>query len=83
MKIEVITGCTASDILVDGKSIQNFCTSEIDMLINDLLDKVREAAVRNEIQVLDLIQLFQYDEQTVGGSCEQCGDHVEVTTYNL
>jgi len=83
MKIEVYQGCTANDTVIDGKSVNDMTSSERDMIIEELLQKAKEAIMRNEVQMIDLIEMFQYDEFKMGSTCDQCGDNVMTTIYNL
>ena len=83
MKIEVYQGCTANDTVIDGKSVSDMTSSERDMIVEELLQKAKEAIMRNEVQMIDLIEMFQYEDFTVGPMCDQCGDNVTTTIYNL
>ena len=33
--------------------------------------------------MIDLIEMFQYDDYNVGSTCDQCNDNVTTTIYNL
>ena len=81
MTITETTGCTAAGVTFDGKPIQ-----EVDegAILDYLLPKVREAMARNELQLLDVVRLFQYSSSAqIGGTCEQCGDSVWQTTWEI
>ena len=83
MKIEIYQGCTANDIVIDGKSVSDMTSSEQDIIVEELLQKAKEAIMRNEVQMIDLIEMFQYDDYNVGSTCDQCNDNVTTTIYNL
>ena len=83
MKIEIYEGCTANDTVIDGKSVSDMTSSEQDMIVEELLQKAKEAIMRNEVQMIDLIEMFQYDDCNVGSTCDQCGDNVTTRIYNL
>lgn len=83
MKIEIYQGCTANDTVIDGKSVSDMTSSEQDMIVEELLQKAKEAIMRNEVQMIDIIEMFQYEDFTVGPTCDQCGDNVTTRIYNL
>ena len=83
MKIEIYQGCTANDTVIDGKSVSDMTSSEQDMIVEELLQKAKEAIMRNEVQMIDLIEMFQYDDYNLGSTCDQCGDKAMTRIYNL
>lgn len=79
--IKIIRGCTADDILVDGKSITDIDQNE---LLNYLLSKIPAEIKSGTMTIDSIIQLFQYDKfEKIGDTCEQCGDDVYETTYEI
>jgi hypothetical protein len=83
-KIENIEGCTAFDIVINGVSIVDVPENEKEELVNYLIDQLKESYKRGEITLHSLIQNFQYDDYDCDNEpCEQCGDTVSTTTYNI
>ena len=83
MKVTVYQGCISNDITIDEKSLRDMTQNEVDMIVEELLQKAKEALIRNEIQILDIIQMFQYDEFKTAPTCDTCGDNATTTVYNL
>jgi hypothetical protein len=84
MKIIVRTGCTADAVIIDGKHSTDFTDHELDMLADELFEKLRESYGRGEIDILRLINLFECDSmESDAEACEQCGDRVTTITYNI
>ena len=83
MKVTVYQGCISNDITIDEKSLRDMTQNEVDMIVEELLQKAKEALIRNEIQILDIIQMFQYDEFKTAPTCDTCGDSATTTVYNL
>jgi len=55
---------------------------------NEMLDylfvKIKENINEQTIRFRDLVSLFQYDEYVCDPeSCDQCGDTVSTTTWNI
>jgi hypothetical protein len=88
-KIVISEGCTAFYTTVDGKMIdgeenQNVMSEkEQDELIDYLLLKAKEQIKNGSIAINSLIQLFQYDDWESDSICDQCGDQVTRTYYNI
>lgn len=83
MKIEIHEGCLNSNIIIDGKSIMDMTDEEHTMILEELIEKAREAFIRREINLVDFIELFQYEDYETGSMCDQCGDCPATTTYNI
>jgi len=80
MKIEITEGCTSSGVFIDDKPIDEVDEQE---LLNYLLSKIPEKIKSNEMQIRDIISLFQYDDFKHSHHCDQCNDDVHITTYNI
>ena len=81
MKIVETSGCTAANLTVDGVSIQDLDEMEV---FDALVPKLRAALQRNEVGLCKIVNLFQYDSyESDNEPCDQCGDCVSVTTWNL
>jgi uncharacterized UBP type Zn finger protein len=78
------TGCTAFDFTVNEKSFSELSNQEYDEMLNYLLEKIKEGIGEQTILLEDVIRLFQYDDYEYDPTvCEQCGDTVSTTTWNI
>jgi hypothetical protein len=78
------TGCTAFDFTVNNKSFSELTTQEYDEMLNYLFLKIREGINEQTILLENVVQLFQYDDYEHDPNiCEQCGDTVSTTTWNI
>ena len=83
-KFEEVTGCTAFDFLVNGKSLSDIPESEQDEILDYLIIKIKEGVKENAIQFQNIVQLFQYDDyEHDPDQCGQCGDTVSTTIWNI
>lgn len=90
-KIIISEGCLAFYTTVDGKMLygedfQKDVMSEQERgeLIDYLLVKVKENVKQGSIAINSLIELFQYDNYESGDEpCDQCGDTVSKTYYEI
>jgi len=81
MKVEISEGCTAFYTTIDGKPIEEVDKNQ---LLDYLLVKLKESVNRGEVSIDDIIKLFQYDDyETDSRPCEQCGDSVSRTFWNI
>lgn len=88
--IIISEGCTSFYTEVNGKLTSGeyepttMTREEIDGFVDYLLGKVKEGINDQTIQLDDLIKLFQYDDMEYDEhSCEQCGDTVLRTIWNI
>jgi hypothetical protein len=78
------TGCTAFDFTVNSKSLSELTSEEQDEILNYLFVKIKEAVDEQAILLENVVQLFQYDDYEHDPNiCEQCGDTVTTTTWNI
>ena len=83
-KFEEVTGCTAFDFLVNGKSLSDIAQNEQDEILEYLFLKVKEGIKDNTIQFQSIVQLFQYDDYEYDDHvCGQCGDTVSTTIWHI
>lgn len=83
-KFEEVTGCTAFDFLVNGNSLSDISKNDQDEILDYLFVKIKEGIKENTIQLEGVVQLFQYDDYEYDEHvCEQCGDTVSTTTWNI
>ena len=78
------TGCTAFDFTVNEKSFSVLSNTEYDEMLNYLFEKIKEGIGEQTILLENVIHLFQYDDYEYDPTvCEQCGDTVSTTTWNI
>ena len=78
------TGCAAFDFTVNSKSLSELTSEEQDEILNYLFVKIKEAVDEQAILLENVVQLFQYDDYEHDPNiCEQCGDTVTTTTWNI
>jgi len=82
MKIEISTGCTAFYTLINEERMEDCNMEEV---IDQILPKLKQAIlVDHTIGFNDLVQLFQYsDYDNDSNPCDQCGDSVSITTWEI
>ena len=88
--IVISEGCTAFYTEVNGKIVggsyepTRLSEEEENELVDYLLLKVKEGISESTIDLNQLIGLFQYDESEYDDRvCDQCGDTVTRTIYNI
>ena len=83
-KFEEVSGCTAFDFLVNGKSLSDIAENDKDEILEYLFLKIKEGIKENAIQFQNVVQLFQYDDYEYDDHvCGQCGDTVSTTIWNI
>lgn len=81
MKIVITSGCTAYNIKVDDKPIEDVGEQ---VIIDHLTARLGEHLKRGTITLDQFIHLFQYEAyESDDDSCEQCGDTVSRTTWDI
>lgn len=84
MKIEKSYGCTVSDLKFDGKSEANLSNEERGEVVKNILEKLKEHLDKNYTSLWDVVELFQYDSyESDKDPCDQCGDTISKTTWNI
>lgn len=84
MKIVKTEGCTAYDWTFDGKSLSEISPEEQEQIFIHLCLKFKENMKDGCCSLTDLIEVFQYDEYESDESpCDQCGDYVSTTTWEI
>ena len=81
MTIKVTTGCTAYGIKVNDVPFEMM--EDTEPTIDYIFDKLRESYDDGCISLTSIIELFQYDKIEDGGDCDQCGDHITSTYYEI
>jgi uncharacterized UBP type Zn finger protein len=78
------TGCTAFNFTVNDKSFSELSNQEYDEMLNYLLEKIKEGIGEQTILLEEVVRLFQYDDYEHDPHvCDQCGDTVSTTTWNI
>lgn len=78
------TGCTAFDFSANGNSLSELTDEERNKILDYLLLKIKEGVQEQAILLENVVQLFQYDDYEHDPNiCEQCGDTVSTTTWNI
>lgn len=78
------TGCTAFNFTVNSKEISELTKQEYEKMLAYLLSKIKEGLEEQTILLENVIHLFQYDEYDYDDHvCEQCGDTVSTTIWNI
>jgi hypothetical protein len=78
------TGCTAFDFSANGNSLSELTDAERSEILDYLLLKIKEGVQEQAILLENVVQLFQYDDYEHDPNiCEQCGDTVSTTTWNI
>lgn len=78
------TGCTAFDFSANGNSLSELTDAERSEILDYLLLKIKEGVQERAILLENVVQLFQYDDYEHDPNiCEQCGDTVTTTTWNI
>lgn len=84
MKIVITEGCTAYNTTVDGVSVCDIDKKQMEEIYDKMLIKLKEGLIDNTISFNSLINNFQYDDYKVDEhSCEQCGDSISTTTWEI
>lgn len=82
--IEITQGCTTDDIKIDGVSFTNMTTPELDLLVDDLAQKIKEYFAKNEIALSDIVEIFPVSEfKNTGPECDHCHDTPTSAIYNI
>jgi hypothetical protein len=85
MKIVITEGCTAYNTTIDGVSLSDLPKKYIeDVLLDKVLSELKKRVLQNNIDINSIIQLIEYDNyESSKEPCDQCGDHVTTTTWNI
>jgi hypothetical protein len=83
-KFVEVDGCTAFDFSVNDKQVGDMSEEEYNQMIDYLFVKIKEGLENHEVRFRDIVSLFQHDEFKYDEDpCEQCGDTVSTTTWNI
>jgi hypothetical protein len=78
------TGCTAFNFTVNDKQFSELSDHEYNEMLNYLFVKIKEGIGEQATLLEDVVKLFQPDDwEHDPNICEQCGDSVSTTTWNI
>jgi hypothetical protein len=84
MNIVISEGCTAFYTLVDDKDINDMKPEERNVFIDTLLAKLKAGILENAVSIDSVIKCFNYDDYEHDANvCDQCGDTVSRTIWNI
>lgn len=83
-KFEQVEGCTAFNFLVNGETLSDLPEEKQEEILDYLLAKFKEEFKQKSVSISNLVELFQYDDYEHDDHvCDQCGDTVSTTTWNI
>jgi len=84
MKFVKTEGCTAYSWTVDGQNLNEVSPEMREQIFTYLCLKLKEAISENNKSLTDLIEIFDYvDFDYDPSACEQCGDSISTTTWEI
>ena len=83
MKIVKMYGCTAASFTVDGIPYDDLTPAQVQKLEDAIFAAIRKEIADGSASHYDLIDSVYSDDVTHSESCEQCGDSVCTTVWNL
>jgi hypothetical protein len=84
MKFVKTEGCTAYGWSIEGKNLADLSKEEQDKIFDYLVVKLKERMEDHNICLTDLVQIFHYDDYECDlNVCDQCGDSVTTTTWEI
>ena len=83
-KIVETTGCTAFNFTVNDHQLSDMTDQEYNEMLDYFFVKIKEGLKENTILLQDVVGLFQPDDMTHESEpCDQCGDTISDTTWNI
>jgi hypothetical protein len=84
MKFIKTEGCTAYGWIVDGQDLNQISPEVREQVFIYLCLKLKEKINSGEKGLTDLIEVFPYEDLACDDEpCEQCGDYVITTTWEI
>ena len=83
MKIEKVQGCTSHSFTIDGKKWIDCSKEEQKQIKDKMLEAVSQAIDEGCLRIDDFITILEYDDEEYGETCEQCGDYVITTVWDI
>jgi hypothetical protein len=77
-------GCTAFGFTVDGELIDDIPKDKQYEILDDLMEKIWLAFEKEDIGLQDIVEMFECDDHKYEKKpCDQCGDTVSWTTWEI
>lgn len=76
-------GCTVASFTFDGKEYEDMLPDERKRIEDIVLQNIRTALQDQSLSLDRLIDCLQYEEWETSGTCDQCNDSVNTTTWHL
>jgi hypothetical protein len=78
------TGCTAFNFTINDKQFSELSEHEYDEMLSYLFVKIKQGIKEQTTLLEDVVKLFQPDDwEHDPEPCDQCGDTVSTTTWNI
>jgi len=84
MKIEITEGCIAFATVIDEVNVTDMSKDQYSEVVNKILSAIKDGIMNNTVSLDSVIGCLQYDDYKHDPSvCEDCGDTVSTTTWNI
>ena len=84
-KIVETEGCTAFAVTINGKNIEDYSEEETIEIMDYIFNKLKEKVKDGSTPFIDMVRAYlsfgSYEYDPV--PCEQCGDTVSTTTWEV
>lgn len=78
------TGCTAFNFTVNKREFSELSEQEYEEMLEYMFAKIKEGLKSQTILLENVVHLFQYDDYEHDDYvCEQCGDSISTTIWNI
>lgn len=83
-RIVISEGCTAFWTTVNDKMVRDLSKEEFETFLDYILAKIKEGVVNNEASIDTVIRCLRETENEYDSeSCEQCGDNVSRSIWEI
>lgn len=83
MKIQTQIGCTAGSFTVDGVPFDRLSPERQKEVEDRIFERLREGLQDGSLFLQNILEELHCDERDFGPTCDQCGDSVTTSTWNL
>jgi hypothetical protein len=78
------TGCTSFGFTVNDDLFYDLPEDQQNEIVDYILIKIKEKFENKEIQISDIVNVFEYDDYDADKeACDQCGDIVVRTIWHI